>query len=105
MEDIAANWEAITNQYDPQLKALTPGGGAYINEVRNRFSLFFASFLIAYLQANPFEPEWQEVFFGANYNKLLKIKDKYDPAGLLYGRVNVGNDRWVEQDDGRLCPA
>ena len=42
MEEVSANWEAITNDYDPQLKALTPGGGAYINEVSRRFFIFCA---------------------------------------------------------------
>jgi hypothetical protein len=32
------------------------------------------------------------------------IKDHYDPEQLLYGSTAVGGDRWVEADDGRLCP-
>jgi hypothetical protein len=41
-------------------KALTPGGGAYFNE------------------ASYEEPEWQQTFFGDNYPRLLKVKEKYD---------------------------
>jgi hypothetical protein len=32
------------------------------------------------------------------------IKDHYDPEQLLYGSTAVGGDRWMEVDDGRLCP-
>jgi hypothetical protein len=42
-------------------KALTPGGGAYMNE------------------ASYEEPEWQQVFFGDNYPRLLEVKKRYDP--------------------------
>ncbi|OAK99866.1 isoamyl alcohol oxidase [Phaeosphaeriaceae sp. SRC1lsM3a] len=42
-------------------KALTPGGGAYMNE------------------ASYEELEWQQVFFGDNYARLLKVKNQYDP--------------------------
>ncbi|KAF1355969.1 FAD binding domain-containing protein [Lizonia empirigonia] len=41
-------------------KALTPGGGAYLNE------------------ASYEEPEWQQTFYGDNYPQLLKVKEKYD---------------------------
>ncbi|KAH8691337.1 FAD binding domain-containing protein [Talaromyces proteolyticus] len=52
-------------QMTEPLKQLSPGGGAYFNE------------------ANYQELEWQETFFGANYNKLLEIKNKYDPTHLF----------------------
>lgn len=49
---------------DP-LKELSPGGGAYFNE------------------AHYGEPDWQETFFGKNYNRLLEIKKQYDPTHLF----------------------
>ena len=49
---------------DP-LKKLSPGGGAYLNE------------------AHYGEPDWQETFFGVNYNRLLEIKNQYDPTHLF----------------------
>ncbi|KAJ6014301.1 FAD binding domain protein [Penicillium herquei] len=48
-------------------------------------------------------PNWQSEFYGAHYDQLQAIKDKYDPDQLFYGRTGVGSDRWVENDDGRLC--
>lgn len=55
-------------------------------------------------QAEPHLPEWKEAFYGVNYDRLLSIKDKYDPGQLLYGATYVGGDRWEEKDGGRLCP-
>ncbi|KAL7905495.1 hypothetical protein GGI35DRAFT_460822 [Trichoderma velutinum] len=45
----------------------------------------------AYLnEADPNEADWQDVFFGANYDKLLAIKQKYDPDTLLNCKACVG---------------
>lgn len=77
----------MTNDLVPKLKALSPGGGSYLNE------------------ADPFEPEWKDAFYGPNYNRLLSIKNKYDSAGVFYGRTAVGNDAWTLKDNGRLCRA
>lgn len=79
-------WDLITNVYAPILDRLDPGGlSSYVNE------------------GNPFDPNWKRVFYGTNYDRLLSIKDKYDPDGILYGRTSVGNDRWKTAGDGRLC--
>lgn len=34
-------------------------------------------------EADPAEPDWQNVFFGENYGKLLAIKKKWDPDTVL----------------------
>lgn len=75
----------ITNEIDPILAAITPGGGAYLNEAD-------------YAQAN-----FQEAFYGSNYGKLLSIKQKYDPNNLLWGKTSVGSESWDVQSNGRLC--
>ena len=49
---------------DP-IKKLSPGGGAYLNE------------------AHYMEPDWQETFFGSNYNRLLEVKNRYDPTHIF----------------------
>lgn len=46
-------------------KALTPGGGCYVNE------------------GDWMEEKWQEVFFGANYERLLEVKRRFDESGLF----------------------
>ncbi|KAI9658405.1 MAG: hypothetical protein M1821_002538 [Bathelium mastoideum] len=82
------NWEmqtALTEVQVPQLENITPGSGSYPNE------------------GNFQQPDYKEVFYGENYDRLLKIKQQYDPESILYGRTSVGSDQWVEQEDGRLC--
>lgn len=46
-------------------KDLTPGGGTYMNE------------------GDYLEPEWQQTFFGSNYDRLLEVKQKYDPNSMF----------------------
>ncbi|KAK1774692.1 hypothetical protein QBC45DRAFT_424336 [Copromyces sp. CBS 386.78] len=88
--DFAANIYAqdkITNVFGAALEKLTPGGGAYLNE------------------GDPHQPDWQTTFYGENYERLLAIKNKYDPEGLLYALTAVGSEQWVQKEDGRLCRA
>ncbi|KAJ6449943.1 hypothetical protein C8R45DRAFT_1044163 [Mycena sanguinolenta] len=85
--EVLNNQDRITRQFIPQLKQLTPGSGSYNNE------------------ADFQDPDFKQAFWGANYNKLLTIKDKWDPDQLLYGSINVGGDRWKETEGGRLCKA
>lgn len=60
----------------------------------------------AYLNEGDFqEPEWQEVFYGENYARLLDVKRKYDPSHLFYATTGVGQEFWVVEEDGRLCRA
>ncbi|KAG7096002.1 hypothetical protein E1B28_006684 [Marasmius oreades] len=84
-EKIAEDQAKITTQLTPLLKTVTPGSGSYLNE------------------ADPNDPDFKEAFYGANYDKLLAIKDKWDPDQILYGSIAVGGDRWQQEDDGRLC--
>ncbi|KAL6231479.1 hypothetical protein BDW75DRAFT_233574 [Aspergillus navahoensis] len=86
------NQRLMTDVLLPQVSASTrtdgeEEAGAYLNE------------------ADWNQPNWQTVFYGENYERLLKIKDKYDPEQIFYGRTAVGSERWVERLDGRLCRA
>ncbi|KAK4185827.1 6-hydroxy-D-nicotine oxidase, partial [Podospora australis] len=76
---------------------VSEGGGAYLNE------------------ANVDEPdgEWQGGWYGVeNYQRLVRIKQKWDPKELFYATTAVGSEGWVVRDggkngiraqDGRLC--
>ncbi|KAI1089204.1 FAD-binding domain-containing protein [Rostrohypoxylon terebratum] len=77
--------DAITNTFLPELEAITPNGGVYMNE--------------ADFQA----PDFKTTFYGGNYKKLLAIKNKYDPDHIFYAKTAVGSDRWEQRIDGRLC--
>lgn len=60
------------------------------------------------------EREWKESFFGANYERLKEVKEKWDPAGVFWALGAVGSDEWevegsgggregIYTQDGRLC--
>jgi hypothetical protein len=59
-------------------KALTPGGGCYMNE------------------GDWLEENWQRTFFGDNYDRLLEVKRRYDPTGLFNCWKCVG---WTGYDE------
>ncbi|KAH8646897.1 FAD binding domain-containing protein [Xylariales sp. PMI_506] len=56
--------ETLLGALDP-LKALTAGGGCYVNE------------------GHYLEPDWEETFYGSHYNTLLEIKNTYDATHLF----------------------
>lgn len=85
MSKAYADQKTITNVWDAALREITPDSGVYMNE------------------ADPYEPNFQQEFFGVNYDRLLKIKDKYDPEQIFYAITAVGSDRWTVEDSGRLC--
>ncbi|KAL9037539.1 MAG: hypothetical protein Q9180_003661 [Flavoplaca navasiana] len=85
--DMEAQQDRITDQVMPRIEAVTPGAGAYINE------------------ADFQQKDWQHVFFGSNYEKLLAVKKDYDPKGLFYTPFAVGSERWEVLKDGRMCEA
>lgn len=64
-------------------RAVSPKAGAYFNE------------------ADVQEPNFQQAFFGSNYEKLLRIKRDTDPWGLFYAATTVGSEDWaVITEDG-----
>ncbi|KAJ6032595.1 hypothetical protein N7540_003327 [Penicillium herquei] len=75
----------LTNVEVPILKKLDPApqGGAYLNE------------------ADAYDPEWKETFWGPNYPRLYRIKQKWNPEGLFIVRTGVGSEDWDEEG---LCP-
>ncbi|KAJ4154444.1 hypothetical protein NW765_015202 [Fusarium oxysporum] len=84
-EEMLATQKRMTEEIQPIIEAATPGAGAYINE------------------ADFQQKDWQETFYGVNYDNLLKIKKKYDPGHLFYSTVAVGSEAWSIANDGRMC--
>jgi hypothetical protein len=68
------------------LKQACPESGAYVNE------------------ADYFEQDWQDSFWGQHYSKLLTIKDKYDPVGLFHCHHGVGSEDWSDDQMSRKLP-
>ena len=71
-----------TEKITRSLEALTPGSGTHFNE------------------ADPFTEDWQQAWWGTNYDRLLEIKQRYDPDGLLKCWRCVG---FEEDDAGFEC--
>ncbi|PQE31457.1 fad binding domain-containing protein [Rutstroemia sp. NJR-2017a WRK4] len=73
-------------------KAATPGTGAYLGECDIE------------------EVDWQESFYGANYERLLSIKRATDPWNLFWAKTGVGSEvasvrssDAIPDENGRLC--
>jgi FAD/FMN-containing dehydrogenase len=58
------------------LRKAAPGAGAYVSE------------------SDYFQERWQDAYFGANYPRLLTVKQRYDPDGLFTVRHGVGSEAW-----------
>ena len=67
---------ARVRQCVDHLRAIVPNGGAYVSE------------------SNYFEHEFQQAYWGSNYPRLAKIKQKYDPDGLFFVHNGVGSELW-----------
>ncbi|GAB1316789.1 hypothetical protein MFIFM68171_06999 [Madurella fahalii] len=88
----AAAAQRRLNDFMEPLRAATPGGGAYFNE------------------ADVNEPNWQQSFFGSNYDKLAQIKRDRDPWHVFWAPTTPGSEAWAVQSssefatqNGRLC--
>lgn len=77
----------MTDKIMPEIEAVTPGSGAYMNEADFR------------------QPRFQQEFFGSNYDRLLEIKKKWDHQGFFYARDAVGSEQWVVAANGTMCRA
>ncbi len=43
-----------------------------------------------------FEADWQQAFWGINYQRLAGAKRRYDPDGLFFAHHGVGSEEWSE---------
>lgn len=68
-----------------ELRKVVPNAGSYVAE------------------SNFFEDSWQRSFWGANYPRLLDVKNKYDPDGLFFVHHGVGSERWSADGFTRLA--
>lgn len=80
-----AKMDRLTDVISPQLEAATPGSGTYLNE------------------ANVKQHDWQKHFYGANFQRLRGIKDRWDPTAVFYAPTAVGSEDWEVDGSGRLC--
>ena len=90
--EILSTMEDFTNNILGQWRATCPDAGAYMSE------------------SDILEPNFQQAFYGSNYDRLYKLKQLYDPTGLFYAPTGVGSENWVvnsvdglPDQNGRLC--
>lgn len=93
-DEYASYGDAFTNELMPILRNATLGSGSYDSE------------------GDVNEPDFKQSFYGLEtYDRLLEIKEKYDPESLFYANKGVGSDAWYVTDqltglptqNGRLC--
>ncbi|EME79321.1 uncharacterized protein MYCFIDRAFT_116453, partial [Pseudocercospora fijiensis CIRAD86] len=78
--------ESNTNVFGRAIREHSPGKGTYLNE------------------ADPYDPDYPEVFWGEHYERLLKLKHRLDPEGVFWCRPCIGGEEWeVEESTGRVC--
>ncbi|KAF3001291.1 hypothetical protein E8E13_004580 [Curvularia kusanoi] len=75
-----ANKDLQENILQPwrDISPVSQGGGTYLNE------------------ASIMEPDWQESFYGGYYERLSKIKEKWDPEDVFYATTAVGTEESEE---------
>lgn len=80
----AAEW--IEDNKESLWREWAPDSGAYMNE------------------GNPYNTEFKHDFYGSNYERLMQIKQKYDPSESLFVLSGVGSDGWnYDLQSGKLC--
>ncbi|KAJ5162211.1 hypothetical protein N7492_007603 [Penicillium capsulatum] len=89
---IKSKMEDFTENILGKWRATCPDAGAYMSE------------------SDILEPNFQQAFYGSNYERLYRLKQHYDPTFLFYAPTGVGSENWsiktsdgLPDQNGRLC--
>lgn len=82
---IQAIYDDVTKNKTQAMKDLAPDTGCYMNE------------------ADRFDPDHLQSFYGQHRLKLEGIKRRRDPEGVFYCPTCIGSDHWRVQSDGGIC--
>ncbi|KAL8792100.1 MAG: hypothetical protein Q9195_005275 [Heterodermia aff. obscurata] len=111
LSSMARSARMMTEKWVPALAAVAPDSGCYMSEVNRSpppglvscLKNMTANLGCPFSQSDPREVGWKQSFYGANYERLYSIKNKYDPYKIFYGNTSVGSDEWYLQGNGALC--
>ena len=67
------------------MKNLAPSMGAYMNE------------------ADRFDPDYLQDFYGEHRWRLSEIKRRRDPRSVFYCPTCIGSERFTVQPSGQIC--
>jgi FAD/FMN-containing dehydrogenase len=88
----AAARQSFTFNYMQNFRDVSPGAGSYLGE------------------SDILEPNFQQSFYGTNYDRLLQIKKSVDPKDVFFAQTAVGSENWqvvtadgLPSGNGRLC--
>ena len=78
-------YDDITYNKTQAMKELAPDTGCYMNE------------------ADRFDLDYLQDFYGEHLGRLSRIKRKYDPHALFYCPTCVGSEMWTVRSSGQIC--
>lgn len=90
--EIRSMMDTFTKDVLGKWRATCPDTGAYISE------------------SDILKPNFSQAIYGTNYERLYKLKQRYDLSSLFYTPTGVGSEKWVVQSEdglpdqnGRFC--
>ena len=75
----------VTKVKTQSMKELAPYTGCYMNE------------------ADRFDPDYLNDFYGKHVGRLSQIKWRYDPLGVFYCPTCIGSEFWDVKASGQIC--
>lgn len=89
--------------HQPDLTAARANAHAIDGAMREIYRLVPKSQAGAYVsESDYFDDDWAQSYWGSNYARLLKIKQKYDPDCLFFVHNGVGTEGWSRDGFSRL---
>jgi len=86
-------------------KTTLKSAAKWMNEVPEEIWEEWAPEMGSYMnEANPYNANFKEAYYGDSYDRLMEIKKKYDPTSSLFVLTGVGSDAWdYNLNTGKLC--